>query len=63
SAPHPVRAALAGLAVGTCGALIGEVGCAQPWQHVLVYHLSAWLALMGACAVFARRLARSSYAP
>ena len=63
SAPHPLRAALAGLAVGTCGALIGEIGCAQPWQHVLVYHLSAWLALVAACAVFARRLVRSSYAP
>ncbi len=63
SAPHPLRAALAGVAVGTCGALIGEVGCAQPWQHVLGYHLSAWLALVAACAVFARRLARSSYAP
>lgn len=63
SAPHPVRAVLAGLAVGTCGALIGEIGCAQPWQHVLVFHLSAWLALVAACAVVARRLVRSSYAP
>ncbi len=63
SAPHPLRAALAGVAVGTCGALIGEIGCGQPWQHVLVYHLSAWLALVAACAVFARRLVRSSYAP
>ena len=63
SAPHPLRAALAGLAAGTCGALIGEIGCAQPWQHVAVFHLSAWLALVAACAVFARRLSRSSYAP
>ena len=39
------RAALAGLAVGTTGAMLGELACEQSWMHVAVWHLGAWLGL------------------
>ncbi len=63
SAPHTPRALLAGVAAGSCGALIGEVGCGQSWQHVLLFHGGAWALIALASAVIARRLKRFSYAP
>jgi hypothetical protein len=63
SAIGPARAALAGLAVGTTGAMIGEIGCEQGWMHVLVWHLSAWVALAIVAGLVSRRLMPRSFAP
>ncbi len=63
SAPSLLRSVVAGLAVGTVGAVAGEVGCEQGWQHVLVFHLVPWLALTAASVVVSSRMKRWSYAP
>jgi len=63
SAPSWGRALAAGLGAGTTGALLGELVCHRGMQHVLVYHLGAWLLLAVSCAVISRRLRRRSFAP
>ena len=63
SAPNLLRSMVAGLAVGTVGAIVGEVGCDQGWQHVLVFHLVPWLALTAASVLVSSRMSRWSYAP
>jgi hypothetical protein len=60
AAPSPARAVLCGLAAGTAGALVGEVACAQSWEHVALFHVSAWAALAVICARVSQRLQRSS---
>lgn len=59
----PLRAIVAGLAVGTTGALVGELACAQGWRHVAGYHLSAWALVAAVALVVSRTLKPRSYAP
>ncbi len=63
SAPSLPRALLAGVAAGSCGAMVGEAGCGQSWQHVLVFHGGAWLLIAGAALLLSRWLKPVSYAP
>jgi len=63
AAPNPWRALAGGIAVGTTGAVIGELACSRGWQHVLTYHLSAWVMIAIVCAVLSLRLKPVSYAP
>jgi hypothetical protein len=63
AAPNPMRALSAGLAVGTTGALIGELACGRGWLHVLEYHVSAWVVIAAVCVLIARRQKPISYAP
>ena len=62
-AANMVRSLVAGLAVGTVGAVTGEVGCDQGWQHVLLFHLTPWLVLTATAVLMSRRAGRWSYAP
>jgi hypothetical protein len=63
SAPSGTRALFCGVAAGTAGALLGELGCGQDWLHVAVFHVSAWLLVAAATALVGLRVKRSSYAP
>jgi len=63
SAPSMMRGLLCGIAAGTAGALVGEIGCGQDGVHVALFHVSAWVAIAVVCALAARRGKRSSYAP
>ncbi|MFY0568149.1 DUF1109 domain-containing protein [Archangium lansingense] len=60
---RPLRALLAGLAVGSTGAFVGELACTQGWRHVLVYHLSAWAIAAVATLVISKSLKPRSFAP
>jgi hypothetical protein len=60
---HPLRALNAGLAVGTAGALVGELACTQDWRHVAGYHLSAWALVAAVSLVLSRFLKPRSFAP
>ncbi|WP_225412707.1 DUF1109 domain-containing protein [Stigmatella hybrida] len=60
---HPLRALNAGLAVGTAGALVGELACTQDWRHVAGYHLSAWALVAGVSLALSRFLKPRSFAP
>lgn len=62
-APNGWRSLVAGLAAGTTGAAVGELGCAQSAGHVAVFHLSAWVAISIVVWLLSRRLGRTSYAP
>ncbi|MEW5740843.1 MAG: DUF1109 domain-containing protein [Myxococcota bacterium] len=62
-APNRMRALLAGLGVGTVGALLGELVCARGPLHVGLYHLSAWAVVAAAIVVLASRLTSKSFAP
>jgi hypothetical protein len=63
SAIDPIRAGLLGLAIGSTGAIVGELACEQSWTHVAIWHLGAW-ALLGAVATLvSRRLVPRSFAP
>lgn len=63
SAMGPVRAALAGIAVGTTGAMLGELACEQGWAHVAVWHLGAWVGLVLVAMAVSSRLVPRSFAP
>jgi hypothetical protein len=63
SAPNPLRAVVAGLAVGTVGAIAGELACEQSWQHVLLFHGAAWLGVAAGALLISRRLTPRSWAP
>ncbi len=63
AAPGVLRSAVAGLAVGSVGAAIGEVGCAQSWSHVLIFHCGAWLAVAAVSVLAGRLLKPRSFAP
>ncbi|HLK99195.1 MAG TPA: DUF1109 domain-containing protein [Myxococcaceae bacterium] len=60
---RPARALIAGLAVGTSGALLGELACAQDWRHVAGYHLTAWALIAVVEVVVSRFLKPRSFAP
>jgi hypothetical protein len=60
---RPVRALVAGLSVGTTGALVGELACAQGWVHVAGYHLTAWALIAGVELVVSRSLKSRTFAP
>ncbi|MFP2910482.1 DUF1109 domain-containing protein, partial [Pyxidicoccus sp. 3LFB2] len=60
---QPMRALVAGLAVGTTGAFLGELACAQGWRHVAGYHLLAWGLITVAALVISKSLKPRSYAP
>ena len=53
----------AGLAVGATGALVGELACGRGWQHVALYHVSAWLLVAAVSLIVGRRRSPLSYAP
>jgi hypothetical protein len=57
------RALAAGLGAGTAGALLGELACHRGAQHVLVYHVGAWIIVAAACVVLSRRARPRSFAP
>ena len=58
-----LRAVLAGVAVGTTGALLGELLCGGNASHIALFHLGAWAVATTAVTVAALRLKKSSYAP
>lgn len=60
---RPMRALVAGLAVGTTGALVGELACTQGRMHVLGYHLTAWAVIAAVEWVVSRALKTRSFAP
>ena len=57
------RAIAAGLAVGTTGALLGELMCGRDAAHIAVFHLSSWTLAAIAVAALSTRLTRRSFAP
>ncbi|WP_375759202.1 NrsF family protein [Corallococcus exercitus] len=59
----PLRAAVAGLAVGTVGAFVGELACEQGPGHVATYHLGAWALLTLTTWALSKRLKPRTYAP
>lgn len=63
SALGAARTALAGLAVGATGAMLGELSCEQGFAHVAVWHLGAWAGLAVVAMLVARRLVPRSFAP
>lgn len=62
-APSPMRAAVAGLAMGSTGAMLGELACGQGMRHVAVFHLGAWALVVLTCVVASRVVTPRSYAP
>ena len=60
---HPLRAVAAGLAAGTVGLLVGEIGCERGLTHVLIYHLGFWLVAAAVFLLATRRLRPRSFAP
>jgi len=60
---HPLRAVAAGLAAGTVGLLVGEIGCERGVVHVLVYHLGFWLVAAAGFLLATRRVRPRSFAP
>ncbi|WP_164014157.1 DUF1109 domain-containing protein [Pyxidicoccus trucidator] len=60
---QPLRAVVAGLAVGTTGAFLGELACEQGWRHVAGYHLLAWGLVTVASLVISKSLKPRSHAP
>ncbi len=63
SAVSAPRAALLGLAVGTTGAILGELACDQGWSHVAIFHVGAWVVIAVVAAVVSRRIVPRSFAP
>jgi hypothetical protein len=62
-APSRLRAVLAGLGIGTVGALLGELMCERGPFHVALFHLSAWAVVATVVVVIAARLVPRSFAP
>jgi hypothetical protein len=60
---QPLRAVAAGLAAGTVGLLVGEIGCERGLAHVLIYHLGFWLVAAATFLLATRRLRPRSFAP
>lgn len=63
TAPSPLRAAVAGLSMGTTGAMLGELVCEQGLRHVALFHLGAWAIVVALCLVVSRLVPPRSYAP
>jgi hypothetical protein len=57
------RAVAAGLAVGTTGALLGELMCGRDATHIALFHLSSWTLAAIAVVALSTRLTRRSFAP
>ena len=57
------RAVVAGLAVGTTGALLGELLCGRNATHIAVFHLASWVLAAVAVVALSARLPRRSFAP
>lgn len=57
------RSVVAGLAVGTTGALLGELLCGRDAPHIALFHLSSWALAAGAVTALSTRLQRRSFAP
>ncbi len=60
---NPLRAVVAGLAVGASGALVGELVCEQGPLHVLLFHLPAWVFSTLVVLLISSRLTPKSFAP
>lgn len=52
-----------GVAAGTSGAMVGELGCARDSMHVLLFHVTAWAAVVAAGAALSVLVPPRSYAP
>ena len=52
-----------GVAAGTTGAMVGEVACGRDATHVLLFHVSAWAAVVLGGAVLSRLVPVRSHAP
>lgn len=63
AAPNPWRSVSGGLAVGTTGALLGELGCGQGAAHVLMFHFTAWAAVIICAVVLGRWMTPRTFAP
>ncbi|QSQ13059.1 DUF1109 domain-containing protein [Myxococcus landrumensis] len=64
SAFHPVRALAAGLAASSVSLLILHLRCAEGSpSHLLLGHITPWLALSGLAVLLRRLLPTRSYAP
>lgn len=62
-APSKPRAIAAGLAVGTTGALLGELLCERDAAHVATFHLAAWALAAAAVVIASGLVKRRSWAP
>ncbi len=60
---HLGRAVAAGLAVGTTGALLGELLCGRNAAHIAVFHLSSWVLAAVAVVALSFTTSRRSFAP
>ncbi len=58
-----IRPLVAGIAVGTTGAMLGEIGCARGFFHVFLFHLSVWAVVAVVTLLISSRLKKQSYAP
>ncbi len=58
-----LRPLVAGVAVGTTGAMLGEIGCAQSFTHVMLFHVSVWAVVAGLSVFLSSRLKATSYVP
>lgn len=63
AAPGALRFIVGGLSVGTVGAFLGQLACADDGQHVLTYHLGAWALITATVLLAGRRVKPRSYAP
>jgi len=52
-----------GVSAGTTGAMVGELGCGRDALHVLLFHVSAWLVMVGAGALLSLVIRPRSHAP
>ena len=57
------RAVAAGLAVGTTGALLGELMCGRNAAHIAVFHLASWALAAVAVVALSFTSSRRSFAP
>ena len=62
-APGRWRWLLAGVFVGTTGAMGGELGCVGGMTHIALYHLAAWWAMAVVAFVLSFFLKSKTYAP
>jgi len=62
-APASWRFIAAGLAVGATGGAIGELACGRGWEHVALYHVTAWLLVAAVALWVGSRRPPLSYAP
>ena len=57
------RALLTGLAIGTTGAMVGELACEKGFAHVAVWHLGAWAVVVAVVFLLQLTLPRRTFAP